>query len=256
MVYMIPLKLIRMAFSTGQSAGETTDEKEEIFPASRPFMVALFRKKHLFCGGTLIKKDWVLTAAHCFPNEYTRVILGAYSRTKKEDGKHKANISKTFSYPGFNPRIFENDIMLLQIHTKGHIHEPTNTIPLSKKSDDIKEGTQCLIAGWGTINKRKGSDKLREVNVTVMNRDMCNNKKHYNSVPHVTMNMVCAGEKKTGKDMCWGDSGSPLICNGEQRGILAFVKNCGNSRYPGVYMRFTKEHLSWINQTLKDHSTK
>ncbi|XP_062984855.1 mite allergen Der p 3-like [Elgaria multicarinata webbii] len=225
-------------------------EKEERFPPSRPFMVSLFKGDRLFCGGTLIKRDWVLTAAHCFPNEHTHVIVGAYSLTKKEEGKHKANITKTFSYPGFNPKTFENDIMLLKLHTKKNVDH--TTVPLPETTDDIKAGTQCLIAGWGTISQRKGFDQLREANVTVIERDLCADKKHYNSQPPLKMSMVCAGDKKTRKDICWGDSGGPLICDGEQRGIIAFVKNCGDPRYPGVYIRLTKDYLSWIKTITKN----
>lgn len=46
------------------------------------------------------------------------------------------------------------------------------------------------------------SDTLREVNVTVISRRICNDKKHYRKEPRITDNMICAGSKRGDKDSC------------------------------------------------------
>lgn len=77
-----------------------------------------------------------------------------------------------------------------------------NVIPLPNSAHDIKAGTSCMVKGWGTISKRRRFKKFHAVNVTIVDRNICNDKKHYNSHPFVTMKMVCAGEKNSGKDLC------------------------------------------------------
>ncbi|XP_042303994.1 granzyme A-like [Sceloporus undulatus] len=248
-VFLLPLSSSQFPdwntqFETGHHINIA--EKEEKIPPTRSYVAGLFSRRHLLCTGTLIKENWVLTAAHCFPNEDTYVILGGTSRTKRERGKRVANITKIFSYPGFNLLTFEHDIMLLQIQVKGRLNQDRKAVPLPKISEDIKPGTQCLVIGWGTINQRIGFDILHEVDVIVIDRNVCNDNKHYHSHPIVTRNMLCAGDKAQKTDKCWGDSGSPLICNGQQRGITSFVKKCNDYRYPGVYTLLTKDHLSWI----------
>ncbi|XP_025027099.1 granzyme A-like [Python bivittatus] len=125
------------------------------------------------------------------------------------------------------------------------------TIPLPDPTNDIKVGTPCTVTGWGTISKRRRFMTLHEANVTILDRNICNDKKHYNSHPFLTTKMVCAGEKKRGKDSCVGDSGGPLICSGEQRGIISYVKKCDNPQYPGIYTQLTKTYISWI-KTITD----
>lgn len=78
------------------------------------------------------------------------------------------------------------------------------TTNLPNTGTDIKAGTRCQVIGWGTTNNgiNKPSDTLKEVNVTVIDRNTCNDKKHYNLQPAITKNMVCAGDVKGGKDSC------------------------------------------------------
>ncbi|XP_007970718.1 granzyme A [Chlorocebus sabaeus] len=226
----------------------------EVTPHSRPYMVLLSLNGKTICAGALIAEDWVLTAAHCNSDKRYQVILGAHSITRKEREKQIMRVKKEFPYPCYDPATHEGDLKLLQLTEKAKINKYVTILHLPKKGDDVKPGTMCQVAGWGRIhNSASQSDTLREVNITIIDRKICNDPKHYNFNPVIGMNMVCAGSPRGGKDSCDGDSGSPLLCNGVFRGVTSFGRKnrCGDPRGPGVYILLSKKYLSWIIMTIK-----
>ncbi|XP_012874127.1 PREDICTED: granzyme A [Dipodomys ordii] len=227
---------------------------DQVIPHSRPYMVLLKLHKKRFCAGALIADDWVLTAAHCALTKTSEIILGAHSMSKNEPEKQKLSIKKEFPYPCFDPDTHEGDLKLIQLNRKAKINKNVAILNLPKQGADVEAGTKCQVAGWGiTNNKSPMSDTLREANITIIGRKICNDHQHYNFNPVIGLNMICAGSPSGGKDICNGDSGGPLLCHGTFRGIAAFGRNgkCGDPRAPGVYTLLSKHYLKWIIKTMK-----
>ncbi|XP_053276139.1 granzyme A [Pleuronectes platessa] len=234
------------------SDGSEIINGKEVKPHSLPYM-ALLESTEPDCGGILIDKSWVLTAAHC--KNIKTVWLGVHSIKANEDNSRQVRkVKKRVPHPCYDNVTKVNDIMLLKL---GKSVKETKTVKYLKFVDAIKEpaaGTSCMVAGWGQTNEnaKEMFDVLMSVNVTVVDRVKCNSAEYYNCTPVITSSMICAGSyRKNEGDSCGGDSGGPLVCSGGLVGVTSFGRGCGRIHKPGVYSFLTEEKLKWIKKTMK-----
>eukprot|EP00002_Diphylleia_rotans_P008161 TRINITY_DN178_c0_g2_i2.p1 TRINITY_DN178_c0_g2~~TRINITY_DN178_c0_g2_i2.p1 ORF type:complete len:403 (-),score=88.13 TRINITY_DN178_c0_g2_i2:430-1638(-) len=204
-----------------------------------------------FCGGSLIDKSFVFTAAHCSTGMSTsRVEIGVknhdLSAPTTSEGE-TFEITKINIHPRYNSRVMVFDFAIWKLQGE------TTVTPISlitPESNITLPGTLATVAGWGTTSYMGSLSRvLLKTQVPIVDSAKCQQQLRTS----ITDSMICAGYDEGGKDTCQGDSGGPLFYPTENGPILAgdtsFGFGCASANSPGVYGRMTVA-LSYVDAIL------
>ncbi|XP_033642435.1 anionic trypsin-2-like [Asterias rubens] len=123
----------------------------ESVPHSRPYQVALMdEQKRQYCGGTLVNKWWVVTAAHCSRDSGPWVGLGYHAIDQYDGPNQQVVYGNWISHKDFDAGTMNNDIALIQLHTPVSMNSDVQAISIS--SNEPKKGLKLLVSGWGNLD--------------------------------------------------------------------------------------------------------
>lgn len=256
--FIAALLLLLVSFASAQSANAADDPTyqpriiggTDVPNGKYPFVAALLDTRYgstayyqQFCGGALIDKDSVLTAAHCVYGESTAPLKVAVGKTVLSSNQGQTRgVSRIFVHPDYNPNQDDAyDVAVIKLRSRVSGIAP---VKLATSSQDYLETPEryATVAGWGnTVAQPAGGsagssypDRMREAQVPLVSDSQGQSVYGSSYFPSL---MVAAGE--TGKDTCQGDSGGPMFAKVSDRytqiGVTSFGIGCGASGYPGVY---------------------
>jgi secreted trypsin-like serine protease len=225
------------------SASEPQDSESKIYGGVKTkagewlSTVALVSGGRMFCTGSAIHPQLVITAAHCIQGSSLPSRIGVYVGEGSEGGRVEAQhkVVKMAYSPKYSRNVDGwNDIAYLVLDKPLDLPESAY-IPVLTDADETEEllqtGLNAFLVGFG--NRDGGGFGVKyEVDV---------------EITKVGDNEVSLGH--SGKDSCQGDSGGPAFAklkNGEWRvfGVVSRGGACGTG---GIYGRMNA-NICWIQE--------
>lgn len=225
-----------------------------------------------FCGGTLVRADTVVTAAHCLAvggdegltkpgardhDGARRLRLGVFTgRVLPLRSGPLERVRWVAVHPGFDDGAgyVNADIAVIRLR------RPVSGAQILRlpagaeaAAAAVAPGTALSVFGWGN-RARAGENLPRELHRGDVERYTTRRCDERYGRAFNPVSQLCAGREDGSVDSCNGDSGGPLVSRGSDGapvlvGVVSYGQGCADPEFPGVYTRVGR-HRAWLQQVI------
>ncbi|XP_059791544.1 ovochymase-1 isoform X10 [Balaenoptera ricei] len=212
---------------------------------SWPWLVSLQYQGQHYCGGALIGRQWVLTAAHCNFSTVTDNLVIGRSYLWNTGNRDLIPVKAVYTHPSFTQFPPNDDLCLLHLENPVELGKFVSPICLPGKDDKINLLSKCMTAGWGITEPHQDEfpKTVQQAKVPLISSTSC---RSYWGLDIKNTN-ICGGA--AGSSSCMGDSGGPLQCAQDGQYKLIGIVSWGSSNcHPAAPTVFTRisAYRDWI----------
>ncbi|KAK4873169.1 hypothetical protein RN001_015198 [Aquatica leii] len=210
-------------------------------PGQFPYQISERLYGSHFCGGSIINKYTILTAAHCVDGTDPKGLNIVVGSNKLNQGGMWYYVSRYTMHANWNPATVINDIAVIKLIAP--IQYTTYVKAIAIDTNFTPGGSPCVLSGWGyTSYPGTTPNDLLYLKAKVVDLNQCRKDLPPSDFPILDSN-ICAFSSE-GIGACSGDSGGPLVSNNKQIGVTSWVFLCAVG-VPDVYTRVSY-YSSWI----------
>jgi len=217
------------------------------------------------CGGGLINKNFIMTAAHCVvlksPIKKIRAVLGDIDASKRECQEREVEVADVIVHPAYDEENLLNDIALLKLSADVTFDDFIRPVCLPAESDgkDFDYSTlngKLVAAGWGRTDTQSEDSLSNILLATDIQLTQDCPKGEDATIREVKPEVICS-PTTTDKDTCQGDSGGTLAANIDGKWTAIGIVSYGNEDCTGegAYTRVAN-YLEWIADVVAGNSIK
>ncbi|XP_065356660.1 lectizyme-like [Calliphora vicina] len=220
-------------------------------PHSAPYIISLTLNTTSAhnCGGTIINKEWIVTAAHCITVNPVGmgVVAGLHVRGELNEATQQRVIDFGRVHESYGGSVGPYDIALLHVSKAFDFNEYVQPATLPAR-EEIPEGNATLY-GWGQLKAFNfaSAKTLQTVNTQIIDWASCKELMGNNMAD----TNICSDSFNAGISACNGDSGGPLVIETENApaelvGVVSWGSiPCGVFNKPSVYTRVSA-YVDWV----------
>ncbi|KAM9097595.1 hepatocyte growth factor-like protein isoform X1 [Sarcophilus harrisii] len=221
-------------------------------PGNSPWTVSLRnRQGQHFCGGSLVKDQWVVSALQCFSSCHSSLVgyeawLGTLFKDPQpsDPGLQKIPLMQMVCGPP------GSQLVMIKLERPAVLNSRVALICLPPENYVVPSKTECEIAGWGETNGTGNETVLNVAKLHVITNEECNIKHR----GKVKKNELCTRSPMVPVGACEGDYGGPLACYTYDcwvlEGIIIPNRVCARPGWPAIFVRVSK-YVDWINKVIK-----
>lgn len=220
------------------------------FPYYTFMLIDIDEDNQQICGGAIIDKEWILTAAHCVNGtQGVSLVVGSWKLPDRNETRQffKVDLSQIVLHANYSRKPNQNDIALIRLSEPIQFNKYVKPVKLSSKCEST-ENLDVLVVGNGIQDEAEDYKMPAVLQYTKLKT--MTDRKCIQYYPFISSKQkICAGNRD-GSSACYGDSGGPLIRTKDNAliGILNFTHKSGCfGGYPQVFSNIFY-YYSWISE--------
>ncbi|XP_031357083.1 chymotrypsin-2-like [Photinus pyralis] len=201
-----------------------------------PYQVSIRSAGIHLCGGSIIDKYTIISAAHCFQQSSpSHLTVAAGIINLKDESAQVYDVERIINHHLYDSYSKANDIAILKLRQSIQFSSTVSIIDLEQTR--LSEGIPCTASGWGDTYPGHPTDDLKYVYLYSISDEKCKE-----SWPMKTESQLCTFLSE-GQGTCFGDSGGPLAANGRLVGLVSYGSPCAVGM-PDVFTRISS-YIDW-----------